>query len=359
MAFEHLKNKSIGIIIPDFDFGGEEKRALFFINNYAEHFKEVFLFAPKGASSEFVSSKVKYVEMTIRGYTNILKLLRYVKINNIHFIQGHKRSTLPYLFVIEKFTSAKVNFNFDSFYTDKAWLYSLTPYRLYYLSDQMKRFYERWTKQKDNVTINMGGEFYSPLTGCEAKTLIEEIGVTNKFILLSLGRLSEVKNHEMTLYALSKIADYNVICLFVGSGPRYEALKELSNKLYLHEKVKFLGHQTDVAKFLSVSHVLIQSSIQEGFPNVFIEAASLAKPIITTKVGSYSTLVNDNGLAVDVNDIQGMANAILELKANYSRYAENARRLGSSSYFKQFHKSKMLENYLIQYDKDAQNGGAQ
>jgi glycosyltransferase involved in cell wall biosynthesis len=76
-------------------------------------------------------------------------------------------------------------------------------------------------------------------------------------------------------------------------------------------------------------------------------------------VGSYSTLVKDNGIAVDVNDIQGLANAILELKANYNSYVENARRLGNSSYFKQFHKSKMLENYLIQYNKDAQNGGAQ
>jgi glycosyltransferase involved in cell wall biosynthesis len=108
-----------------------------------------------------------------------------------------------------------------------------------------------------------------------------------------------------------------------------------------------------VAQLLSIADALVQSSIFEGFPNVFIEATSLAKPIITTKVGSYSTLVKANGIAVAVNDVQAFTEAIRTMKANHAQYAAAARALSDSAFFQQFHKSKMLENYLLQYVSDS------
>ena len=138
----------------------------------------------------------------------------------------------------------------------------------------------------------------------------------------------------------------------VGEGPKEGLLRNLALELNITDRVRFLGHRSDVDKLLSVSHVLVQSSIFEGFPNVFIEAVSLAKPIITTKVGSYVTLVHDNGIAVDVNDVDGFANAIVTMKNNYEVYSENAVRMSTSEFFQQFHKSKMLENYLKNYTKD-------
>ncbi|EMR02575.1 glycosyltransferase [Cesiribacter andamanensis] len=355
MALEALKNKSIGIIIPDFDHGGEEKRALFFANKYVSYFKKVYLFAPEGAQTPLLDSRVQQVRTPIRGYRSVLGVLRYVQQQQIDFIQGHKRTTFPYLLMLEKFSRAKVNFNFDNIYLDKEWLYRFAPTRLYYLSDHMKDHYQRWFKDRENITINMGGEFYTPIPNSEAEALKRELKLENCFVLISLGRLSDQKNQEVTLKALSRIADESIVCLMVGEGPKEAQLKQLAGELNLPHRVQFLGHRSDVAKLLSIADVLVQSSIFEGFPNVFIEAASLALPIITTRVGSYSTLVGDNGIAVAVNDVEAFAEAILEMKANYPRYAEHACTLSQSAYFKEFHKSKMLENYLLQYSKDAQN----
>lgn len=79
MAFEVLKSKSIGVIIPDFDYGGEEKRALFFVNNFVKYFKEVYLFAPPGAQSRYIDPQVKCVQIKIRGYKNVFKVIDFVK----------------------------------------------------------------------------------------------------------------------------------------------------------------------------------------------------------------------------------------------------------------------------------------
>ncbi|GEO06001.1 hypothetical protein AAE02nite_36650 [Adhaeribacter aerolatus] len=349
MVFESLRTKSIGIIIPDFDYGGEEKRALYFANNYVSFFKKVYLFSPAGAQTNSIDTRVHQVQMKIRGYKNVFKLLNYVKEQQIDFIQGHKRTTFPYLYALEKFTDAHVNFNFDNIYLDKEWLYRFAPKRLYYLSDYMKNHYQKWFRSKENITINMGGEFYQSIPTEDANTLKANLNVQGKFILISLGRLSDQKNQEITLKALSTIQDDSIICLMVGEGPKEAILKNLAQELNLGAKLIFLGHRNDVDKLLNISDALVQASIFEGFPNVFIEAASLAKPIITTKVGSYSTLVKDNGIAVEVNDVQGLAEAIINMKENYEKYAEKASSLKSSSYFQQFHKTKMLENYLAHY----------
>jgi hypothetical protein len=103
VTYEALKEKSIGIIIPDFDYGGEEKRALFFANHYASHFKKVYLFAPAGAQTRLIDSRVQQVQLRqgIRKH-HARAPLREGAADS--FIQGHKRTTFPYLYAIEKFT---------------------------------------------------------------------------------------------------------------------------------------------------------------------------------------------------------------------------------------------------------------
>lgn len=355
MAFEALKNKSIGIIIPDFDYGGEEKRALFFANHYLSYFKKVYLIAPAGAQSKAILPGVQQVQLKIRGYKNVWKVVQAVKKEGIDFIQGHKRTTFPYLYAIEKFTHAQVNFNFDNIYLDKEWLYRFAPRRLYYLSDDMRAHYLKWFPRNENITINMGGEFYNQLPEAEKAALKKSLGVDDKFILISLGRLSDQKNQEVTLKALHGINDPSLVCLVVGEGPKEPILRKLVIDLKLENQVRFLGHRTDVNQLLNMADVLVQSSIFEGFPNVFIEAVSVGTPIITTRVGSYGTLVKENGITVPSNDVDAFAKAIVTLKEAYPQYKQKAITLRDGDFFQQFHKSKMLENYLAQYNKDALN----
>ncbi|MDI9873358.1 glycosyltransferase [Flectobacillus rivi] len=353
MSFKNLSTQAIALIIPDFDFGGEEKRVLFFVNNYVNHFKEVFLFAPNGKSAASLDKRVKHIIVETRKYKNIFRIIKSLKDNNITFLQGHKRATLPYLVAAEKLLGIKSCFNFDNIYLNNGVSNLLMPKTIIYLSDILKAHYLPFFPNHDNKVINMGGDFLTPIEGDDIENVKIELGIKNKFTILSLGRLSSQKNQKMLVEALTIIADIDFKVLFVGEGPLENALKNMCLEMNLLDKVQFLGHRKDVNVLLSISDALVQSSIFEGFPNVFIEATSLGIPIIATNVGSSKTLVQDNGILIESGDTSGLANAIKKMAQNLERYKLNAILMKESDFFKQFHKSVMLNGYLSHYASSA------
>lgn len=346
-----LSQISIALIIPDFDFGGEEKRVVFFANNYLNYFKSVYLFSPNGLSKDALDPKVNHVIINVRNYKNLFSVLKTIKTEKIDFLQGHKRATMPYLLASEKFLNVKSIFNFDNIYLSYNCLCKfVTPRHVVYLSDIVKNYYSPYYKNNKNVTINMGGEFYENIQAINIQEIKKELRIEDKFILLSLGRLSEQKNHQKLIEALSELKDENFICLVAGEGPFENRIKALIEKYGISDKILLLGHRTDVQKLLCISDVLVQSSIFEGFPNVFIEAASVGLPIITTDVGSSRTLVENNGIIVKPNDSHELSMAISKMIQEYSSYKERALLLKDSTFLMQFHKNNMLKNYVSYYE---------
>lgn len=346
----NLSNESIALIIPDFDFGGEEKRVVFFANNYLNYFKYVYLFAPKGLSNQVLDPRVKHLEVNVRNYKNLLLVLKTIKKEKINFLQGHKRASMPYLLASEKFINTTSVFNFDNIYLKHNYICKfITPKNIVYLSDIVKDYYYSYYKKNNNVTINMGGDFYERIPSKAAQDLKRELSIEDKFILLSLGRLSEQKNHQALIEALSELKDKNFICLIAGDGPLEGKIKRLIQKYGISDKVQLLGHRTDVESLLCISDVMVQASVFEGFPNVFIEAASVGLPIITTDVGSSRTLVENNGIVVKSNDAKKLAFAIGKMIKDYTLYKEKAIKLKESNFLKQFHKAEMLKNYISYY----------
>ncbi|MET3127339.1 glycosyltransferase involved in cell wall biosynthesis [Arcicella rosea] len=345
----NLKQNSIALIIPDFDFGGEEKRVLFFANSYVDYFKDVYLFAPEGKSVSLLDNRVKHIVTETRHYKSIFKVLQILKINKVTFLQGHKRATLPYLVAAEKLLGIKSCFNFDNIYLDNGISNFLMPKTIIYLSDVLMEHYQPFFKRHDNTVINMGGDFLKSIDDNEKNKLKELFNITNKFTILSLGRLSKQKNQHLLIEALARISDIDFAVLFVGEGPLENELKEMCISNNIIDKVHFLGHRTDVNALLSIADVLVQSSIFEGFPNVFIEASSLSVPIIATNVGSSKSLVKDNGILIQSQDAIGLSNAIRTMAQNISVYKTNAELLKGSTFFKQFHKSEMLNGYIEHY----------
>ena len=342
-------DESIALIIPDFDFGGEEKRVVFFANNYLNYFKDVYVFSPDGKSSKLLDPRVKHIIISTRNYFNIFKIIRIVKEKKITFMQGHKRASLPILIVAEKRLGIRCNFNFDNIYLNNGLSKFLMPKTIFYLSDVLKEYYQQQFIGHTNIVINMGGDFFDAINSQEVSRYKQILGIQDQKIILSLGRLSAQKNHQLLIAALSKVNYSKYVLLIVGEGPLEKKIKKLCKKNNLINNVKFLGHRTDISALLSISDFLVQSSIFEGFPNVFIEATSVGLPIIATNVGSSKTLVKENGILVASNDAKNLANAIDTMINNLDLFKQNALLLKSSNYFMQFHKNNMLKNYLAFY----------
>lgn len=345
-----LNECSIVLIIPDFDFGGEEKRVVFFANNYLNFFKEVYVISPGGKSNLLLDPRVKHLEVKVRGYRNIIKILIFLRAKKVDFVQGHKRATLPYLLLSERLCRIYSLFNFDNIYLKgNRFNKLLSPRNIVYLSDILKNFYLPYYSNSNNTTINMGGDFYEVDTTDVILKTKTSLNITDEFVLLSLGRLSKQKNHKLLIQSLRRCSDIHYICLIVGIGPDVEELKQYVVDYGLVEKVRFLGHRTDISSLVNVADVLIQSSIFEGFPNVLIEAASVGLPLIATNVGSSSTLIEDNGILIQTENENELTAAIHKMYTDYPKFKTAACSFMNSEFFKQFHKDTMLVNYIEYY----------
>ncbi|MDD3284951.1 MAG: glycosyltransferase family 4 protein [Patescibacteria group bacterium] len=124
-----------------------------------------------------------------------------------------------------------------------------------------------------------------------------------KDYFLYFGRLAKEKGLENFIKTLSKIEkDYNFY--IAGSGPEENNLKKLVEKLYLEDKIKFLGFYDNNKKkelevlIKSAQFIVIPSIWYENCSLSILEAMSFSKTILASNIGGNSELVK--------NDINGI-----------------------------------------------------
>lgn len=147
-------------------------------------------------------------------------------------------------------------------------------------------------------------------------------------LLLCLGRLIPSKNFDLVIEAmLILVKRYPHLRLFIaGDGLQREELQDLTVSLKLEEQVEFIGWvpQEDVQEVLNKATLLVLPSRREGLPMSALEAAHMARPIITTDVGGNPEIVlhQQTGLIVQVGDVQGLVDAIAYLLDHPQRAQE-------------------------------------
>ena len=100
--------------------------------------------------------------------------------------------------------------------------------------------------------------------------------------------------------------------LIAGGGPERTRLEALVDELDLGETVIWLGFRSDVSAVLTALDVAAFSSTSEGSPLAVMEAMEAARPIVATRVGGISDLVDDgvHGFLVPPGDHAALADAI-------------------------------------------------
>ena len=132
---------------------------------------------------------------------------------------------------------------------------------------------------------------------------------------------------------LDAIAGTDCHLLIAGLGPMEEALKQQAQRLKLNN-VHFVGHVSETDKIalleLSLGFVFPSTMRSEAFGVSLLEAAMLAKPLISTEIGTGSSYVNlheTTGLVVPPND----ANALREALQYLWSHPEEAKRMGEQA----------------------------
>lgn len=137
--------------------------------------------------------------------------------------------------------------------------------------------------------------------------------------VITCGRLTKQKNHEMLINAFREVVDMvsDATLHIYGEGKLHSYLNDIINRLGLENNVFLEGRVTNVSEALSDASIFVLSSDVEGAPNALMEAMAVGVPSISTDCpcGGPRMLMKNNeaGLLVPVNNSKKMASAIIEM----------------------------------------------
>lgn len=154
-----------------------------------------------------------------------------------------------------------------------------------------------------------------------------------------VGRLKKYKSvdHLLRAAALVRPALPTLRVEILGTGDQLDTLKALAQSLGLADNVTFHGFVTEVEKtaWLSVAHVVVNSSIKEGWGISNIEANACGTPVISANVPGLRDSVRDgtSGLLYEYGDIDTLARLMQRLlvdRHERERLSEGALRWAST-----------------------------
>ncbi len=171
-----------------------------------------------------------------------------------------------------------------------------------------------------------------PLPGGAADTSFRaRIGAGDRIVIGTIATLIEQKGlHDLMLVARRMIdAGHKVLFVVVGEGHLRASLEAKRHELGLDDVVLLPGWVTNAAQVALPSFdIFFQPSLWEAMSVVILEAMAARKPIVATRVGENSRIIEHgtDGMLVDSRDVDGMVSALASLVSDPDR----RRRLGEA-----------------------------
>jgi glycosyltransferase involved in cell wall biosynthesis len=130
------------------------------------------------------------------------------------------------------------------------------------------------------------------------------------------SRLAPWKGQHVLLQALAKLPD--VGCIIVGDALFGEQdyatqLRAMVAELGLGDRVRFLGHRSDVPRLMQAVDVMVHPSIDpEPFGRTLVEAMLVGVPVVATDAGAAPDILERGraGSLVPSGDAPALARAI-------------------------------------------------
>jgi glycosyltransferase involved in cell wall biosynthesis len=143
--------------------------------------------------------------------------------------------------------------------------------------------------------------------------------------------------------------------IIVGSGYLQTQLECMAKELGIANSVEFTGLQSDIPAQLHRGSLTVLPSRWEGMPNALLEAMACGLPCVATRVSGSEDIIQHgvNGLLVESEDYQGMAQALLTLLHDpvlAQRYGQAARETVERHYSLE----RIMDRYVELYQRIAE-----
>lgn len=173
----------------------------------------------------------------------------------------------------------------------------------------------------------------------------------NEKVLLFFSFVTKQKGLHLLIKAMPDILEKNnVKLLVIGEGDYLAEAKQLVAESGLGSYVIFTGHisREETPDYLNASDIFIMPTLrQEGMPLSLLEAMACGKPVIASKIGGISSVIDDgiNGFLVPPGDVSKLIEKSLFLLNNKDfadKLADNAR----NTIIQNFSHEKMIEETI-------------
>jgi glycosyltransferase involved in cell wall biosynthesis len=135
-------------------------------------------------------------------------------------------------------------------------------------------------------------------------------------VILGVGRLSRAKNFSTLIRAFAQRGLHlRARLMILGEGELRPDLEALVSELGLGDTVCLPGFVNNPFAFMARSALCVLSSVQEGFPNVIVQAMAVGTPVVATDClyGPAEILEGGKyGRLIPVDSVEAMAQAIDE-----------------------------------------------
>jgi len=174
----------------------------------------------------------------------------------------------------------------------------------------------------------------------------ENIARSEEFTVVWVGNIKPLKQPELFIQVakiLSSVNDMRFIMIGKPAIGKYQA--KLERQISTIKNLSYLGLQSmsDVDSVLSKAHLLVNTSLYEGFPNTFIQAWIRGVPVIslivnpdnvltTFNIGCHSRTIDKMikdllGLYTDRTALSDMSQSARYYALNYHSYSKNRQRI--------------------------------
>lgn len=321
-----------------------------------------------GRLAEKIDIPVAYFPMR-RGISllGVLKILLYIKNNNIQLIHSHGFKPNIYLGLMPKrILNVKVISTIHGWakkYADR----KLAVYekincffikrfsRCIAVSASVKQDLLKKGIPSDKIIIIYNGiNLDKGRKRSNSKKTKEEFNIpTDAFVIGTAGRLVKEKGMDIFIKSAALFKKHNPDAFFLiaGDGPLLADLKNKVKKLGIEQDIRFLGFIENIYEFLSILDIFVLSSLTEGLPMILLEAMNAGCSVVCSKVGGTPEVITDgiNGLLIDPNKPDVLYEKLMFLHNNPS-LKEKISLLGQVSIKKMFSATSMANKYIKLYD---------
>ena len=160
----------------------------------------------------------------------------------------------------------------------------------------------------------------------DARELRNELGLTEKKVIVSVGRLVHRKGQDVLIEAMPAIIKDvpEAHILMIGEGPYRSYLENRVKALGLQERVTLIGRiqYADLPQYICAGDLFVMPSRSrlaglevEGLGIVYLEASACGLPVIAGNSGGApdAVLEGETGLVVDGTQKSEVAAAVVEL----------------------------------------------